>query len=235
MNPSDDFFVVGTDTGVGKSLVSLLLMQVLFAKGYHPFYLKPFQTGCLTPLDAASDARFIYDHTDRLNGQDPARSVCYCHPNPKAPLFSARDASEVIEPDKVFRQVAEHKKQHAPLVIEGAGGLLVPVAPNLMVVDILAQMDCRALLVARAGLGTINHTLLSIEAMRRRQITPFGIILVETDRTPTDSKLVSENITAIEMFAQVAVAGVIPYIDNFSAPPADAVAVIETLLLQSVT
>ena len=83
MQPVDDILVAGTDTHVGKSVVSLLLMQLLFARGYWPFYFKPFQTGCRAPDAQDSDARFVYGHTPALKGKNPAPSVFYCHSNPK--------------------------------------------------------------------------------------------------------------------------------------------------------
>ena len=85
MKPIPDICVVGTDTGVGKTVVSLLLMQWLYAEGYSPFYLKPFQTGCADPSDGRSDAAFVYRHTAALESKDPAPSVIYCRPTPTAP------------------------------------------------------------------------------------------------------------------------------------------------------
>jgi len=72
---ADCLFIAGTDTGVGKSVVSVLLMQILYAKGYHPFYLKPFQTGCKNPCDADSDAGFVYEHVSALRGKHPGNST----------------------------------------------------------------------------------------------------------------------------------------------------------------
>jgi dethiobiotin synthetase len=230
MKPIEDICVVGTDTGVGKSVVSLLLMQLLFAKGYGPFYFKPFQTGCRNPCAKQSDAGFVYAHTAGLMGQDPAQSMLYCHPHAKAPYFAARDAGETIDAAKVQHQVLRKKRHYSPLVIEAAGGLLVPVTPALLMVDLVRMLDCRPLLVARAGLGTINHTLLSIEAMRQRQIEPLGVVFVETDPLPTDAQLVSENRAAVEAHAHVPVAGVIDHFIDFSAPPAAVYADLEKLL-----
>ena len=93
----ENIFVVGTDTGIGKTVLSLLLMQFFYARGYTPFYLKPAQTGCVDPYDIDSDARFIYQHVKPLNRKDPADSVVYCFKNPKAPYFAARDEGEEID------------------------------------------------------------------------------------------------------------------------------------------
>ena len=214
-----DMVVVGTDTGVGKSVVSLLLMQLLFTEGLTPFYLKPFQTGCRSVLDPDSDARFVYSHTPELQSLDPARSVIYCLPNPKAPYFAARDARKSIDLSKVRQIVEQARRICSPLVVEAAGGLLVPVTRQILAVDLIGQLHCRPLLVARAGLGTINHTLLSIEAMRCRKITPMGIVFVDASESPADPDLVAENMDAVEMFTDCRVGGVIPHVQNFRTPP----------------
>lgn len=230
MSAIPDLFIVGTDTGVGKSVVSLMLMQLLFAKGYTPFYLKPFQTGCQDAHAAGSDAKFIYAHTRALKGLDPAQSVIYCFAEPRAPYYAARGAGGSIDPDIVRNIVKLQSAKYSPLVIEGAGGLLVPVTGNLLVVDIIKEIDCRPLLVARAGLGTINHTLLCIEALRRRRIEPLAVVFVDAGIEPTDSDLAAENIEAVENFGGVKVTGIIGHIFDCSSPPGSVFEILEKIL-----
>ena len=234
MHPIADIFVVGTDTGVGKSMVSLLLMQLLFSKGYLPFYLKPCQTGCADPHAADSDAKFIYDHAPALRGLDPAQSVIYCLPEPKAPYFAALKAGVGIDLATIRRVAREKRVQYSPLVIEGAGGLLVPVTGSVMVADVIKELSCSPLLVARAGLGTINHTLLSIEALRRRRIEPLAVLFVDTGEIAANQDLVAENIRAVEMFSGVTVAGVIGHIDDCRNPPASVSGILERVLALAV-
>ena len=124
---ADILFVVGTDTGVGKTVLSLLLIQFFYARGYTPFYLKPVQTGCEDPYDTDNDAGFIYRHVKPLRNRAPADSIIYCFRNPKAPIFAARDEKRTIDLSLIERAVTEKAVMHAPLVIEGAGGVLVPV------------------------------------------------------------------------------------------------------------
>lgn len=230
MKSIDDIVVVGTDTGVGKSVVSLLLMQLLYAKGYTPFYIKPFQTGCQDPMDADSDARFVYAHTQALQHADPAQSVIYCHQNPKAPYFASADDDQTIDMVLVHQVIEQKRRQFSPLVVEAAGGLLVPLTEGLLIVDMIKQIRCRPLLVARAGLGTINHTLLSIEALQNRNIDPMGIVVVDGLTVPTDAGFMAENMAAIEMFSGCNIAGIIPHLTDFSSPPPAINEIIETLL-----
>ena len=225
-----DIFVVGTDTGVGKSVVSLLLMQLLFAKGLEPFYLKPFQTGCTDPYDKDSDARFIYEHTGALKGRDPARSVVYCYPGAKAPYIAAMQNDDTIDLDTVRKVVTAKREKYSPLVVEGAGGLLVPVTGNALMVDMVRELACRPLLVARAGLGTINHTLLSLEALRHRQMEPLGVVLLDPAPATEDPELVYENIETIRIRGDVQIGGPICGISDFSNPPPSAYAVLDNLL-----
>lgn len=225
-----DIFIAGTDTDVGKSVVALLVMQRLFAKGYHPGYLKPFQTGCRDAHDTDSDARFIYQHTPALKDRDPAEAVIFCHADPKAPYFAARNAGTPIDMERVHQKVAAKKKKHHPLVIEASGGLLVPVTQHEMIIDMVRSLHCRPLLVAKAALGTINHTLLSIEALRRRHIEPLGVLLVKQPHQATEADLIKENQEAIVTFGRVRVCGLIGPIDNFDSPPEQAQLMMDKLL-----
>jgi dethiobiotin synthetase len=224
-----DLFVTGTDTGVGKTVVSLLIMQFLIAKGHRPFYLKLFQTGCDHPDDIRGDAKFIYGHTAALKEQDPGASVIYCYPEPRAPYYAAERSGEQIDLALVRKRIAEKRRACSSLVIEGAGGLLVPVTREKMVVDVIEELQCRPLLVARAGLGTINHTLLSLQAMRQRRIEPLGVVLVDAGPVPEKRDLVAENIEAIHRFGGAHVAGVIGRLTDCSRPPDSAYRVIERI------
>jgi len=213
-----NLFVVGTDTGVGKTVLSLLLMQFFFTQGYSPFYLKPVQTGCKGPEDTESDANFIYQHVGPLRGRKPADSVIYCFRNPKAPLFAARDEGKTIDLSIIERAVAQKALSHNPLIIEAAGGVLVPVVGQAFVVDMIKLTKGRPVIAARASLGTINHTLLTIEALKKREIQPLGVVFIDAGQQATPSEMVDENRMAIEEASGVKVAGIIGRINDFSHP-----------------
>ncbi|HUH67075.1 MAG TPA: dethiobiotin synthase [Syntrophales bacterium] len=217
----EKLFVVGTDTGVGKTVLSLLMMQFFLARGYDPFYLKPVQTGCKDADDAESDARFIYRNVELLRGKDPAESVIYCFPNPKAPFYAARDDGKRISLSRIKAAVSRKALLHSPLVIEGAGGLFVPVTGNRLVIDMIGSLDAVPVVAARAGLGTINHTLLTIEALKNRGFNPRGIVFLDGGEKETAPEMVRENVSAVEESGGVRVAGVIGRIDDFSKPPHD--------------
>ena len=211
-------FVTGTDTGIGKTVLSLLLMQFLYETGENPFYLKLIQTGCTGPLDADSDARFIYENVSALRGKNPGDSVGQCFTNPKAPWFAARDEGKKVDLPAVKRIVEERSRSHSPLILEGAGGLFVPVDEKHLMIDLISMLGARPLLAARAGLGTINHTLLSIEALRAKGLDPIGIVFLDPGDVQTPPDMLHDNIEAVERFSGIAVAGVVRKIENFSMP-----------------
>ena len=154
------FFVTGTDTDVGKTVASAWLMLHLGAD-----YYKPVQAGLET-----TDRQTVKDIT--ALGDDRFHPCQYELEQPLSPHESARRENITIDMGKFKLPQSDR-----PLVVEGAGGLMVPLNDEALVIDLIVQFDLPAILVVRSGLGTINHTLLSLEAMRKRNIKIAGIIM----------------------------------------------------------
>jgi dethiobiotin synthetase len=224
------FFVVGTGTGVGKTLLSLLLMHYLFKTGRRPFYLKPFQTGCDHARDTDSDARLIYQSLPQLAGKDPGESILHCLKSPKAPLFAARDQHVVIDTGQILEHIRTLSTRHDPLIVEAAGGVFVPVTETTLIIDLVEASGARPLVAAPAGLGTINHTLLTLDALARRGLTRPGLVFVRPPGDTTDPTMIRENMDAVTMFSGVTAAGLIPPITDFTRPAPEVLAVIERLI-----
>ncbi len=223
-------FITGTDTGVGKTVLSLLVMRHLYNIGEKPFYIKLIQTGCRDPYDTDSDARMIYENVPELNGKDPAASVPYCFKNPKAPWFAARDEARKINLKVIVDAVESASVDNSVLVLEGAGGLFVPVDQSTLMIDLITMLNARPILAARAGLGTINHTLLSIESLKLRGIDPIGIVLIDAESHGTPPEMINENIEAVERFSGIKVSGVIGKVEDLSNPGRDCYRPIEEIL-----
>lgn len=196
-----NILVIGTDTEIGKTVVSLILMKQLINKNENPVYIKPFQTGCRDIFDRDSDAKFIYENLG-TNISDFSKSVINCNKTPKAPYFAARDENSTIDVDKTLHSIKNLAKDYTHSIIEMSGGLFVPITEKLLVADFIQKIDCEVILVGRAGLGTINHTLLTLEALSKREITPSTIVLVDKNGQ-TDKKMIDENVEAIEMFSGI--------------------------------
>ncbi|WP_247730961.1 dethiobiotin synthase [Halovivax limisalsi] len=166
-----DFAVVGTDTGVGKTVVTAGLVGWLRADGVDARAVKPCQTGY--PPD--DDAGFVADAC----GADEA-ATCLRRLEPAlAPAVAAREVDVEIDYERLLDGCRDGLAAASVGVVEGIGGLRVPLAGDREVVDLVADLDLPTLVVARSGLGTLNHTALSVEALERRGIAVHGIVLNE--------------------------------------------------------
>ena len=156
-------FVTGTDTGIGKTVVSACLVR-----RYGADYWKPVQSG-LAEDDGDSQT------VARLAGAAPARihAPRYTLQAPLSP-----EAAAALEGVSIALADFDLPPGDAPIVVEGAGGVLVPLGGGALMVDLIARLGLPALLVARSALGTINHTLLSIEALRARGLGIAGVVMV---------------------------------------------------------
>jgi dethiobiotin synthetase len=166
--------VTGTDTGIGKTVFSAALTNAL--GGY---YWKPVQAG----LDEETDSQTVM----RL-GAVPASRVlpeAYRLKTPASPHLAARLDRISIDPERLTPPETD-----APLVIEGAGGLLVPLNDRLLFANMFARWQIPVILCTRTALGTINHTLLSLEALRNRHIPVFGIVFIGDENVETQRIIV---------------------------------------------
>jgi dethiobiotin synthetase len=212
-------FVTGTDTDVGKSYVSLLLMQYYYQIGQKPFYVKPFQTGVKHVFDRYSDARVIYENVEELQKFNPEMSMLNGYLNPKAPLFAARDQKVKVDYNETLDIIKDFQEQFDLMIVEGAGGLLVPIDEEHLMIDLIKDLNPEIVLVGRAGLGTQNHTLLSIRELQANGLKPAKIIF--NDIVETDEQMVKENMEAVKMFSGYDVAGVTQRTDDFKNPDYD--------------
>ena len=153
--------ICGTDTDVGKTVVSAMVVQGLGAS-----YWKPVQSGLEDGGDSATVHRLIQLPAERL------LSEAYRLEAPVSPHWAAERQGLQLEPERL-----ELPAVAGPLVVETAGGLLVPLRRDWLQIEQVARWQLPVLLVARSGLGTLNHTLLSLEALRQRRIPVLGLVL----------------------------------------------------------
>jgi len=169
-------FITGTDTGVGKTYVAVLAVRMLRAAGVDVGAMKPVETGC-----ARSDGFLAADASALAEAAGSADEmsliVPYKFEAPVAPLVAARGEGAEIEPEKIREAFGKLCDRHSFVVVEGAGGLLVPVAESYDMADLAADLDLPLLVVAESKLGVINHTLLTLEACRERGLRVAGVVL----------------------------------------------------------
>lgn len=198
-------FVTATDTGVGKTEVACALVSGARAAGLDVGAMKPAQSG-LAPGEA-SDAERL---REAAGGGDPPELVCpYQFEPPLAPGVAARLAGVEISLPRLVETARALASRHAALVVEGAGGLLVPLTPSQTYADLAVALGLPVLVVARAGLGTVNHAALTIEALRARGLALAGVVLNRTG--PGDDASVPYNAAEIERLTGARVLASLPY------------------------
>lgn len=165
--------VVGTDTGVGKTVITGALVGILRESNCDARAVKPAQTG-FPPDD---DAGVV---GDICGDPDAATCLRYLEP-PLAPAVAAEREEVDISYETVRRKTATALDACEVGVVEGIGGLHVPLADGREVIDLVADLGCKAVVVARSGLGTLNHTRLTIEALSQRDVPIHGVVLNEYD------------------------------------------------------
>jgi dethiobiotin synthetase len=178
---SNACIIAGTDTDVGKTVFSAMLMLALDAS-----YWKPVQCGVVDGVDTKTVQNYTGLPQERFFSEK------YILTEPLSPHRAAEIDHVVIDPDTLMPPASD-----APLLIEGAGGLMVPLTRNLLQIDQFKRWNLPVILCARTGLGTLNHTLLSLEALRSRDISVHGIAFIgdeNRDNIHTISEISGERI-----------------------------------------
>jgi dethiobiotin synthetase len=188
------FFVTGTDTGIGKTVASALLCAALDA-----IYWKPIQTGSREGTDRATVMRLARLPRERTIPET------YCFAPPVSPHLAARRARTRIDLKKIELPSLRRDEN---VIVEGAGGVLVPINEGQLMTHVMRRLKLPVLLVARSSLGTINHTTLSLAALRMAGLEVRGVIMVGKPNV--------ENRKAIEHYGKVAVLGMIPVLSRIS-------------------
>jgi dethiobiotin synthetase len=203
-------FVTGTDTGVGKTYVSTGIATALKLRCVNVGVMKPAETGCriragrLIPKDALILMKSAHVK-DPLSLVNPYRLR-----KPLAPAVSAAREGKKIDPDKIIKAFNTMREKHDFMIVEGAGGIMVPLCGQYTYLDLACAMGLPVLIVARPGLGTINHTLLTISALKGRNIAIAGIVINYAQKGKHG--LAEETSPAvIEKISGIRIAGIVPY------------------------
>jgi dethiobiotin synthetase len=190
------FFVTATDTGVGKTVVTGALARALRAQDKRVAVFKPVQSGALAD-DPAGDAAQL------------GAECVYAFEAALAPAVAARQEGVTIELEQILRRADRLVAVNDVVLVEGAGGLLVPLADNLLVADLARALGLPLVVVARAQLGTVNQVLLTLEAARARDLAVAAVVL----NGPADDST-AENANLISQFSNPPLVLRVPQLDD---------------------
>ncbi len=204
---SKAYYIIGTDTNCGKTIVTGAIAAWLRKEGRDVGVFKPFEA-------ASNDSQFLKE----MSGSDDPLSEInpYHFDEPLAPGVAAERAKKEVSFETVKTLFQKLKERHEILLVEGAGGLLVPLVGRQTHIELLQQLKIPVLLVARLGLGTLNHTLLTLSVLRQNKIECAGVILNET--VPQSSVAETTNPDILERHCDVPLLGTFPFVDNCGDP-----------------
>lgn len=199
--------VTGTDTGVGKTVLAGAICAALASRGERVAAIKPAVTGLDEPAD-----EWPHDHellaAAASAGQAAGEIAPYRFGPPLSPHFAAELAGERIEPARLLEAAQAAAERSDALVVEGIGGLMVPLTPGYLVRDLAVELALPVAIAARTGLGTINHTLLTIGAARAAGLRVAGVVMTPWPVDP--APIEHSNRDAVERFGGVDVSGLPP-------------------------
>lgn len=204
-------FVTGTDTEVGKTLVTAALTLHLKKRGFTVGVMKPIETGVSAGREAQSDAARLQSI---IESEETLGAICpYSFEMPVAPLAAAQAERQTIDPNTIKKVYRLLSGRYDCMVVEGIGGVHVPITTKSNVTDLIKLLRLPVVVVGRSGLGGINHALLTVEALRRQKIRIIALVLNRTQPVRSALARLQERST-IEILRKqsgIAVLGPLPY------------------------
>ena len=209
------FFITGTDTGVGKTVTTACLLSLYRKHRLNVGVMKPVETGVDPECSSSanSDAKFLMEIAQC---SDPLSEVCPVRLKTAAsPYQAAKMENRAIDMDRIFNSFRLLADKYDNLLVEGVGGLLVPLQSNYLICDLIRDLGLPLLVVGKNALGTLNHTLLTLRAAQQAGLPVKGVILNRTEAGEKDA-IESGHAKLITELSGVPVLGEIPYLGQIS-------------------
>jgi dethiobiotin synthetase len=203
-------FITGTDTGVGKTLVAGGIAHILAGQGLRVGVFKPIATGCRIEKGklVSYDAKFLAKFSNCSCGLPIVNPVSYM--TPAAPIVAAEKENRRIDYARIEDAYLFICENHDVVIVEGIGGIRVPISPNVDVLELAGEFDLPVVVVARPNLGTINHTLLTVDAIRINEI-PFAGVVISSYKSGTVDPAERTAAQTISEFDDIKILSVVPF------------------------
>ncbi len=206
-------FITGTDTGVGKTIISSAIISALRSRGIKTGAMKPIETGCITIGKSLNPSDGIFLKNIAQMDEPVSQITPVCFELPLAPLVASEIEGKEIDLQKIKDNFLKLTERYEICIIEGIGGLLVPIKKDYFVLDLIKELGLPLVVVARPSLGTINHTLLTVNYALKEGLKIAGIV-INFCRTPDGSIAESTNPGTIQQLTDIPVIGVFPYLES---------------------
>jgi dethiobiotin synthetase len=213
--PEQGLFITGTDTGIGKTVVTAAILAWLRHRGMKPGVMKPIETGVDNECSSAanSDALFLME-CGGIN--DTLAEICPIRLKPAAsPYQAALIENRILQPETIFSAYEKLSSRYDWMLVEGVGGGRVPITRDYGVVDLMRELSLPAVVVASTILGTLNHTLMTLDTLKQHSIPVKGVVFSRTV-PETPGVIEQDQPRLIEELSGIRVLGEIPYLDNLS-------------------
>lgn len=227
-NNAKGFFITGTDTGVGKTIITAALIKAAKFLCLSACGMKPIETGCLKSESKVkssklkvkeevlipSDGMFLKEIAGTNDSIDLVTPIRF--QNSLAPFPASEIEGITVDIDKIKKAYSELSKKYNAIFVEGIGGLLVPIKKDYSLLDLARDFGLPIIVVSRPGLGTINHTMLTVNYAIKEGLTVAGIIINHSQ--PTEGSLAEEtNPEVIKQLSTVPLLGIFPYLKKLDA------------------
>jgi adenosylmethionine-8-amino-7-oxononanoate aminotransferase len=211
------YFITGTDTDVGKTLVTAALLRALLDRGESALAVKPVQTGCTETGTGllVPDVEIYARLAAPLFPQGYPHACCRTFIPACSPHLAARQAGEILDADALARAVRELAQDRDTVIVEGAGGAAVPLNQRQTMLDLMQRLDLPVIIVADNKLGAVNHALMTVEAVRNRGLRVAGVVMTNTTpATDEDVFLRRDNVETIARHGNISILADIPFLSG---------------------
>lgn len=207
-----NIFVTGTDTDIGKTFITAGLAATMQSLGYSTCVYKPVQSGAIEKKGFVQSPDLAY-----VSNIDPYIKTysSYLLKEPTSPMIAAELENIIIDKNVIKKDYETLSKSYDCKIVEGAGGLMVPVAPNFLILDMIKMLNLPIIIVIRPDLGTVNHTLLTINQAKASGINVRGVIINNFPENTKDISIKSAP-RLIEEYSDVKILGIIKHFDDIN-------------------